>query len=215
MMTNYTKIVKNFTKLQITLIIMEILLVIAICYVNSNPESALYSFRFYLSVIAILFGCLCIYTTHKYNILSREMGKYSNMVRVVDNIVRVTAMNYFYANRMKKKFDIDKISKLDKSEFQFAYVPDMLDLESEATEEEIKASIEYMKDWNIGVLHSLLTHCINTKYISGEARRILIKHFLAGINNINDESFVYQKTEDGKEFYRMSLQWEEGTERYS
>lgn len=214
-MNKYTKIVKNFTKLQITLIILEVAFVIAICYVNSNPESALYSFRFHLSMIAILFGCLCIYTTRKYNVLSREMDKYSNIVRVVDNIVRVTAMNYFYANKMKKKFDIEKISKLDKSEFQFAYVPDMLDMESEATEDEIKASIEYMKDWNIGVLHSLLTHCINTKYISGEVRRILIKHFLAGINNISSDSFIYQKTEDGKEYYQMSLQWEEGTERYS
>lgn len=210
-MNKYNKIVKNIIKIIFVLLAIEAFLSVLFFFVSKKEVSILYPYRVPLGLLVIFIGCILWYISYKYLKLYKEMRKYSRLISAITNIVNVTAMNYFYANKMKRKFNVDKIHNLNKYDFQFAYIPDMLDMENEATEDEIKSSIQVMKDWNIGVIHTLLTHCLNTGYISGNVRRILIDHALSGINSINDNCFTFDRKEGDHEYYSMKLDFDVGT----
>lgn len=185
------------------------LYLITLCVISFNKTSAIYYYRSLICLSLILNGFICGYTFYKYNNFSRNIIKYSMLTNAINNIIKVTAMNYFYATKMKRKFNIEKINELNKDNWEFAYVPDMLDLNNEASEEEIEQSIEYMKKWNIDIINSILTNCLISGIINGEVRRILLKYALSGIDSINDSSVTFQGTKNNKDIYKIKLQFKD------
>ena len=119
-------------------------------------------------------------------------------------------MNCFYAKKLQYKFDIEKIEReLSQDELEIIAVPEMFYKEEKASDEEIEKSIQYMKDWNIGVIHRVLLTSLTKGFITGEQRKLLLNHGLAGINNINDDTFVFDKRIGDRDFYKMSLVFED------
>ena len=197
----------NITRLQVVMIIVELILLVAQIYLvfikGDKPKSIICGLILIIvSIFNMFLGSFVKYT-------SREIIKCARHVDIVDNIIQVTALNYFYAKKYHMRFDIEKIKReLNQDDLQIVAVPDMFD-EEPASDEEIAESIEFMKDWNIGIIHRVLTTSLLRGDITGSQRRLLIKHALSGINNISDNSFVWKKREDGSEYYKVYYNFED------
>ena len=206
------KLILWIDTIQIGLVISEIILILVQLYVsfiahNRDLGMKVSVFVIVLGIINIVFG-LC---NKKF---LRAFSNCAKHLEIVDNIVQVTAYNYYYAKKYHMRFDTERIKKeLDQDELQLVYVPEMFD-EEPASDDEILESITFMKEWNIDVMHRVLSMSLAKGFITGPQRKILLERGLSCINNINDKSFTAKKRADDLYDVRYNFNTENGV-RYS
>ena len=184
-----------------TIIIVSSIIVIASFITKSNCPT-------YLPVLLLISDTVFIITRIKISKIHKELDKYSEVTKIITNIVQITGYGYFYSKKYKFKIDTDKIKALDSDNFEIATIPELWDQSKLCTDEmEISKSIEMMRSHNISVIHNILTFSLISGYINGEQRRILLKYGLAAMNNISDDSFKFDKIDEktGHEIYTFNI----------
>lgn len=194
------KIVSKTAQLQVVMMIFEfVLLILEVYLMISGHKREVRICALVLILVSLVNIALGSFSRR----ISKELGKCALHVDIIDNIVKVTVLNYFYAKKYHMKFDIEKIEReLNPDDLNIISVPDMFS-EEPASDEEIMKSIEYMKDWNIDIIHRVLTTSLVRGYITGAQRRFLLDHALDNINNINDKAFHVKMMKDGSGTYKL------------
>ena len=184
-----------------TIIIVSSIIVIASFITKNNCP-------IYLPALLLISTTVFIITRIKISKIHKELDKYSEVTKIITNIVQITGYGYFYSKKYKFKIDTDKIKALDSDNFEIATIPELWDQSKLCTDEmEISKSIEMMRSHNISVIHNILTFSLISGYINGEQRRILLKYGLAAMNNISDDSFKFDKIDEktGHEIYTFNI----------
>lgn len=184
------------------IIIIVSLIIVIISFITKS------SYPTYLPFLALISDIVYIITRVKISKLHEELNKYSEVTKIITNIVQITGYGYFYSKKYKFKFDTDKIKALDSDNFEIATIPELWDRSKQCTDEmEISKSIEMMRSHNISVIHNILTFSLISGYINGEQRRILLDYGLNAMNNISDDSFKFDKIDEktGHEIYTFNI----------
>ena len=108
----------------VTIIASCAILVVSLITKSSRPA--------YLPALLLISTIVFIITRIKARIkilkLHKKLDKYSKTIKIITNLIEITAYGYFYSKKYKFKFDTDKIKALNSDNCEIATIPDHWDL---------------------------------------------------------------------------------------
>ena len=121
-----------------------VVLIVSLITKSSRPV-------YFPPVLLLISTIVFIITRIKISKLHKKLDKYSEVIKIITNIVQITGYGYFYSKKYKFKFDTDKIKALDSDNFEIATIPDHWDLSELSSDCKIelnKDTVEFTVDFN-------------------------------------------------------------------